>query len=80
MKDISPNNVNTLTVFILQDALSVQTDNASMAVFILQSHYLSVRTWANTLQFVWLCVPSVKTGTRRINRLDELRRVTRLDA
>ena len=34
-------------VFILEDALSVQTDNASMAVFILRMHYPSGRTWAN---------------------------------
>ena len=33
--------------FILEDALSVQTDNASMAVFILRMHYLSGRTWEN---------------------------------
>ena len=36
-----------LAVFILEDALSVQTDNASMAVFILRMHYPSGRTWAN---------------------------------
>ena len=36
-----------VAVFILEDALSVQTDNASMAVFILRMHYPSGRTWAN---------------------------------
>ena len=36
-----------LAVFILEDALSVQTDNASMAVFILRTHYPTGRTWAN---------------------------------
>jgi len=36
-----------MAVFILEDALSVQTDNASMAVFILRTHYPSGRTWAN---------------------------------
>ena len=37
----------SMTVFILEDALSVETDNASMAVFILRTHYPSGRTWAN---------------------------------
>ena len=33
---------------------------------------LSVRTnLGKHLWFVWLCVPSIKTGTRRIMRLDE---------
>ena len=36
-----------VAVFILEDALSVQTDNASMAVFVLRMHYPSGRTWAN---------------------------------
>ena len=36
-----------MAVFILEDALSVQTDNASMIVFILRTHYPTGRTWAN---------------------------------
>ena len=36
-----------MTVFIPENALSVETDNASMAVFILRTHYPSGRTWAN---------------------------------
>ena len=36
----------TLAVFILENALSVQTDNASMAVFILRTDYPTGRTWA----------------------------------
>ena len=36
-----------LAVFILEDALFVQTDNASVAVFILRTHYPTRRTWAN---------------------------------
>ena len=36
-----------LAVFILEDALSVQTDNASMVVFILRTHYPTGQTWAN---------------------------------
>ena len=36
----------TLAAFILEDALSVQTDNASMADFILRTHYPTGRTWA----------------------------------
>ena len=62
----------TWRIFLLWPFLYQRTDNASMAVFILQSHYLSVRTWANILQFVWLCVTCIKMGTRRIMRPDEL--------
>ena len=38
-----------MAVFILEDldVLSVKTDNASMAVFILRTHYPSRRTSAN---------------------------------
>ena len=36
-----------MAVFILEDALPVQTNNASMAVFILRTHYPTGRTWAN---------------------------------
>ena len=39
-------HIEPLAVFILEDALSVQTDNASMAVFILRTHYPTGRTWA----------------------------------
>ena len=38
----------------------------TMAVFILRTHYLSGRTWANILQLVWLRVSIIKTGTRHI--------------
>ena len=38
-----------MAVFILEDALSVQTDSASMAVFILRTHYPTGRTWAKIL-------------------------------
>ena len=36
---------------------------------------VELSVWANLgkhLQVVWLCITSVKTGTRRIMRLDEL--------
>ena len=36
-----------LAVYILEDALSARTDNASVAVLILWLHYPSERTWAN---------------------------------
>ena len=36
-----------MAVFILEDALSVKTGNASMAVFTLRTYYPSGRTWAN---------------------------------
>ena len=36
-----------LAVSTLEDALSGQTDNVSMAVFILRTHYPTGRTWAN---------------------------------
>ena len=36
-----------VAVFTLEDVLSVQTHNASMAVFILRMHYPTERTWAN---------------------------------
>ena len=36
-----------MAVFILEDAVSVQTDKASMAVFILRTHYPTGRTWVN---------------------------------
>ena len=50
-----------MTVFILEDALSVWTN--------LCKHLL----------LVWLFVSSIKTGTRRIIRLDELSSVIRLE-
>ena len=36
-----------MAVFILEEALPVQTNNASMAVFIPRTHYPTGRTWAN---------------------------------
>ena len=48
-----------LTVFILEDALSVWTNLGKHALF------------------VWLCVSSIKTGARRIMRLDELFSIVR---
>ena len=36
-----------MNVFILEDALSIKTDNASMAVFILRTYYPSGQTSAN---------------------------------
>ena len=60
-----------MAVFTLQDALSVQTDNASVAVFILQSYYV----WVNLgkhLKFVLLWFTCIKTGTRRIMRMNKL--------
>ena len=68
-----------MAVFILEDALSVQTDNASVAVFILRTHYLTGRTWANICSSSGLCVSSIKTGTRRIMRLNELSFEIRLE-
>ena len=50
-----------MAVFILEDALPVQTN--------LGKH----------LQFVWLCAFSIKTGTRRIKRPDELSFEIRLE-
>ncbi len=43
-----------------------------MAVFILQTSYPSRRVSAKILLLVWLGVSSIKTGTRRVTRLDEL--------
>ena len=50
-----------------------------LAVFILRTHYLTGRTWVNVLLFIWLCVSSIKTGIRRIMRLDELSFEMRLE-
>ena len=50
-----------------------------MAVFILED---ALSVWTNLGKhslFVWLFVSSVKTGTRRIIRLDELSSVVRLE-
>ena len=69
----------TWRIFLLWPFLYRRTDNESMAVFILQSHYLSVRTWANILQFVWLCVTCIKMGTRHIMRPHELSFEIRLE-
>ena len=68
-----------MALFILEDALSVQTDNASIAVFILRTHYPTGPYLDKDLKFVWLCVSSIKTGTRRIMRLDELSFEIRLE-
>ena len=43
-----------------------------LAVFILETRYPSGRASANILQIVQLSVSSIKTGTRRVTRLDEL--------
>ena len=44
--------------------------------FVLKTHKRdALSVWTNLgkhLQFVWLCVPSIKTDTRRIMRLEEL--------
>ena len=50
-----------------------------LAVFILED---ALSVWTNLgkhLLFVWLFVSSIKTGTRRIIRLDELSSITRLE-
>ena len=66
-------NVNfTSAVFTPEDALCVQTDNASMAVFILEDALSDLTNLAKHLQFIWLCVSSIKTGTRRIMHVDPL--------
>ena len=52
---------------------------ALLAVFILED---ALSVWTNLgkyLLFVWLFVSSIKTGTRRIIRLDELSSVIRLE-
>ena len=52
---------------------------AIMAVFILED---ALSDWTNLgkdLKFVWLCVSSIKTGTRRIMGLDELSFEIRLE-
>ena len=51
----------------------------SLAVFILETRYPSGRASANILQIVRLSVSSIKTGTRRVTRLDELLFETRLE-
>ena len=43
-----------------------------LAVFILETHYPSGRTWANICSLSGYASQSIKTGTRRIMRLDEL--------
>ena len=70
-----------MAVFILEDALSVQTDNASMVVFILRTHYPTGRTWAKILSSSGYAsqLSSIKTGTRRIMRLNEFSLEIRLE-
>ena len=62
------------SVYLHQIPDSVRGDASRyfLAVVILRTPYI---TWANILQFVWLCVSS--TGTRRIMRPEELPRVVR---
>ena len=55
------------------------TERKYLAVFILETRYPSGRASANILQIVRLSVSSIKTGTRRITRLDELLFETRLE-
>ena len=40
-------NLEQMAVFILEEALSIQKDNASSPFFILKTHHPSGRTWAN---------------------------------
>ena len=61
-----------MAVFILENALFVKTDNASMAVFILRTYYPSGRTWAKISSSSGYASQVSKTGTRRIMRLDKL--------
>ena len=52
----------------LEDALSVQMDISSVAIFLQQKTHVP----SGHLSFVWLCVSSIKRGTRRIMPPDEL--------
>lgn len=52
----------------LEDALSVQMDISSVAIFLQQKTHVP----SGRLSFVWLCVSSIKRGTRRIMPPDEL--------
>ena len=52
----------------LEDALSVQMDISSVAIFLQQKKHVP----SGRLSFVWLCVSSIKRGARRIIPLDEL--------
>ena len=52
----------------LEDALSVQMDISSVAIFLQQKTHVP----SGRLSFVWLCVSSIKRGARRIIPLDEL--------
>ena len=67
----------TLAVFILERRYPSGRASVTMAVFILETRYPSGRSWANICQPVWLCVSSIKMGTRRVTRLDELYFVVR---
>ena len=49
----------------------------SSAVFILEDALSVWMKWSKLLLFVWQCVSSTKTGTRRIARLDEIPFVVR---
>ena len=67
---------NSITIIItLEDIEKINTEK--MAVFILED---ALCVWTNLGKhslFVWLFVSSVKTGRRRIIRLDELSSVVR---
>ncbi len=52
--------------------LSRNKTETTLAVFILETCNLSGRASAKSLLFVWLCVYSIKTSTRRATHLDEL--------
>ena len=52
----------------LEDALSVQMDISSVAIFLQPKKHVP----SERLSFVWLCVSSIKRGARRIIPLDEL--------
>ena len=55
------------------------TDNTSMAVFILRTHYPTDELGQTLVVRLVICVSSIKTDTRRIMRLDELSFEIRLE-
>ena len=68
-----------MAVFILQDALSVQRDNASSPfLYLLKTHH-HLHELRQHLWVVWLCVSSIETVTRCIMRLGELSFEMRLE-
>ena len=61
-------------IFEFSQVIHVSVKSVVSAVFILQRmHYPSGGTWANILQFVWLCVSSKKTGTGYASRRNTFR-------